>query len=220
MEIDPETEALFNLCQDMIFFTRGVFDPTALPLIKLWNWKAQPPVAPDEAVRAAKALVGWSKVQRRKGAIFLPRAGMMMDLGGIGKEYAVDRVLTMGIAAWHRETSWLISARTCAFTASAGTGKVVDRPRRPASSRQVLDGGGREQPSAWPPPAITSGILFTQGRRFGHIIDPRAGYPVNNGVLSVSVVAPHCTFAGILSTAAFVLGPREGMEMMGLCPGC
>ncbi|MGH7970193.1 MAG: FAD:protein FMN transferase, partial [Limisphaerales bacterium] len=44
VEVDPETDALFNLCQEMIFFTKGVFDPTALPLIRLWNWKAKPPV--------------------------------------------------------------------------------------------------------------------------------------------------------------------------------
>ena len=63
-------------------------------------------------------------------------------------------------------------------------------------------------------------MLFrSQGRRFGHIIDPRTGYPVDNGMFCVSVVAPHCTFAGILSTAAFMLGPRDGLEMMSLCPG-
>ena len=73
VEVDPETDALFNLCQEMIFFTRGVFDPTALPLIRLWNWKANPPVIPSEAaLRSAQELVGWRKIQRRPGAIFLP----------------------------------------------------------------------------------------------------------------------------------------------------
>ena len=57
------------------------------------------------------------------------------------------------------------------------------------------------------------------GRRYGHIIDPRDGYPVNNGCLSVSVVAPNCTMAGILSTSAFILGPREGLDLIRICPG-
>ena len=57
------------------------------------------------------------------------------------------------------------------------------------------------------------------GRRYGHIIDPRDGYPANTGVLSASVVSPHCTFAGIVSTAAVILGPKEGLEMMSFCPG-
>jgi thiamine biosynthesis lipoprotein len=58
-----------------------------------------------------------------------------------------------------------------------------------------------------------------QGRRYGHIIDPRSGDPVNNGILSVSVIAPHCTVAGILSTSVFVLGPKEGTDLISLCPG-
>ena len=45
VEIDDETENLIKLCGELFFFTRGVFDPTALPLIKLWNWKANPPSA-------------------------------------------------------------------------------------------------------------------------------------------------------------------------------
>ena len=96
VNVDPETEALLNLCQEMIFFTRGAFDPTALPLIRLWNWKANPPVVPDaDAIQAAQELVGWRKIQRRPGAVFLPKQGMCLDLGGIGKEYAVDRVVTL-----------------------------------------------------------------------------------------------------------------------------
>ena len=60
VEVDAETDALFNLCQEMIFFTRGVFDPTSLPLIRLWNWKASPAVTPDAtAIKAAQELVGW-----------------------------------------------------------------------------------------------------------------------------------------------------------------
>ena len=58
-----------------------------------------------------------------------------------------------------------------------------------------------------------------ESRRYGHILDPRTGYPVHNGTLGVTVIAPHCTFAGILSTAAFILGLKEGLQMIGLCPG-
>ncbi len=219
VEVDPETEALFNLCQEMIFFTRGVFDPTSLPLIKLWNWKAIPPVIPTEAqIAAARELTGWRKIQRRPGGIFLPHAGMSLDLGGIGKEYAVDRVLTLVVqrgienvlvdfgqdvrvqgtppdkAAWH------IGLEDPQQPGKCWTGVAV-KDRAVATSGDYLRN-------------------FTKdGRRFGHIIDPRTGYPVNNGLLSVSVIAPHCTFAGIMSTAAFVLGAKEGMEMMALCPG-
>ena len=105
VEIDAETQTLLRFCGEMHFLTRGAFDPTALPLIKLWNWKANPPVIPSDAqLRTALELCGWNKVQRRSGAIFLPCPGMCLDLGGVGKEYAVDCVVQLaaphGISGW------------------------------------------------------------------------------------------------------------------------
>ena len=219
VDVDPETDALFNLCQEMIFFTRGVFDPTSMPLIQLWNWKANPPVIPQEpAIEAARELVGWRKIQRRLGAIFLPKPGMCLDLGGIGKEYAVDRVLTMV-----RERGAL--------------GVLVDFGADVRVQGEPPEKGawhiGLEDPNnpgkVWTGVAVTNHAVATSGdylrhflhggRRYGHIIDPRSGYPVNNGILSVSIIAPHCTMAGILSTSVCVLGPQAGMDLISICPG-
>jgi FAD:protein FMN transferase len=219
VEIDPETEALFNLCQEMIFFTRGVFDPTSLPLIRLWNWKANLPVIPTaDAIAATQEIVGWRKIERRKGGIILPRQGMCLDLGGIGKEYAVDRVLTMALQ--HGIPNVLVDfgqdVRVHGEPPERGAWHIgLDDPTNPGH--------------CWTGVAVNNHAVATSGdylrnfkkdgRRYGHIIDPRNGYPVNNGMLSVSVIAPHCTFAGIVSTAAFVLGPKDGLELMSLCPG-
>jgi FAD:protein FMN transferase len=217
--VDPETEALLNLCQEMIFFTRGVFDPTTLPLIRLWNWKASPPVVPaPEAIEQARELVGWRLIQRRPGGIFLPRAGMCLDLGGIGKEYAVDRVLHLAVQRGLENV--LVD-----FGADV---RVQGRPPgKPAWHIGLED--PRNPGHAWVGLAVTNHAVATsgdylrhfvhQGRRYGHILDPRTGYPVNNRVLAVSVIAPHCTFAGILSTSAFVLGAKEGLDLIGASPG-
>jgi thiamine biosynthesis lipoprotein len=219
VEVDPETEALFDLCREMIFFTRGVFDPTALPLIRLWNWKANPPVMPDAAAIAeAQALVGWRHVQRRKGAIFLPQPGMCLDLGGIGKEYAVDRVITLALRRGieHVLVDFGQDVRVHGEPPERGAWHIgLEDPKQPGH--------------CWTGVAVTNHAVATSGdylrhftyagRRYGHIIDPRSGYPVDNGTLSVSVIAPHCTFAGILSTSACVLGPKEGIDLISLCPG-
>jgi len=219
VEIDPETEALFNLCQELIFFTRGVFDPTALPLIRLWNWKASPPVIPSEAqIRAAQALVGWKQVQRRQGGIFLPRQGMCLDLGGIGKEYAVDRVVTTALERGIMNVMVDFGQDVRVHGMPAG---------KPAWHIGLQDPNDLSR--CWTGVAVTnhavassgSGMRYFEhaGQRYCHILDPRTGYPVNNGTRGVSIIAPHCTFAGILSTAAFILGLTEGMEMISLCPG-
>ena len=219
VEVDPETDNLFNLCQEMIFFTRGVFDPTALPLLRLWNWKSSPPVVPGAAaVQAARELVGWRRLQRRPGGIFLPRAGMCLDLGGIGKEYAVDRVL--GLALERGITNVLVDfgqdVRVHGEPPERGAWHIgLQDPQHPAR--------------CWTGVAVTHHAVATsgdylrhfvhEGRRYGHIIDPRTGCPVDNGTLAVSVIAPHCTFAGILSTTAFILGPAEGVDLLRRCPG-
>ncbi len=219
VEIDPETEALLTLCQEMIFFTRGVFDPTALPLMRLWNWKARPPVIPTEAqIQQARQKVGWHRIQRRQGAIFLPVEGMCLDLGGIGKEYAVDRVVAMA-----RERG--IDNVLVDFGNDI---RVHGQPPDKAAWHIGLE-DPKKPGSCWTGVAVKNHAVASsgdylrrfvhEGRRYGHIIDPRSGYPVNNGVLAVSIIAPHCTFAGILSTAAFILGPQGGMEIIRLCPG-
>ena len=219
VEIDPETEALFNLCQELLFFTRGVFDPTALPLMQLWNWKARNPVIPTSAqIKETLELVGWKKVERRPGAIFLPQAGMKLDLGGIGKEYAVDRVLTMGLERGLKN-----------ILVDFGQDVRV-RGESPQKCAWCI---GLENPQAvgkcWTTVLVNNHAVATsgnylrnfvyEGRRNGHIVDPRDGYPANAGVLSASVISPHCTFAGIVSTAAVILGPKQGLEMMSFCPG-
>lgn len=214
-EVDAETEQLLGLCHELCFLTRGAFDPTALPLIKLWNWKANPSEIPSDAtIRSAKELVGWSKVQRRKGAIFLSRKGMSLDFGGVGKEYAVDRVANM--AALHGIADVLVDFGQDLAMRGTPAGKPawhvgLEDPNNPGK--------------CWTGVAVkdkavaTSGdylrCFIVNGRRYGHIIDPRTGYPADNGTLAVSVIAPTCTIAGILSTTAFILGPTEGLQLIG-----
>jgi FAD:protein FMN transferase len=219
VEIDPETERLFTLCHELWFFTRGSFDPTALPLIKLWNWKQRPAVRPDPgAIRAALELVGWNKVQRRPGGIFLPRAGMGIDLGGVGKEYAVDCV--MSLAVQHGIQNVLVD-----FGQDVrGLGHAPDKKFWWIGLDDAFSPG-----KCWAGVAVTNHAVTTSGDylrnfvhdgiRYGHILDPRTGYPALNDCRAVSVISPSCTIAGLLSTSVCILGAKEGMELIELHPG-
>jgi FAD:protein FMN transferase len=214
VEIDADAERLFAMCGELHFFTRGAFDPTALPLIRLWNWKANPPVVPSaETIRSASELVGWNKVQRRAGAIFLPRADMCLDLGGIGKEYAVD--MAVALAEQHGVKNLLVDF-------GQDIRVLGTPPGRPAWHIGLED--PKNPGTCWGSVAVRGEAVASsgdylrhfihEGRRYGHIIDPRTGWPVSNGCLSVSVVAPTCTIAGILTTTAFILGPKEGFQLI------
>jgi len=219
VETDSETDRLFNLCQELFFFTRGSFDPSALPLIQLWNWKQQPPVIPDDAaIQAARALVGWNKIQRRPGGIFLPQAGMALDLGGIGKEYAVDCVMNMAI-------------QRGIPNALVDFGQDV-RVRGHAPEKKFWWVGLDDATApgkCWAGVAVTDHAVATSGdylrnftvhgRRYGHILDPRTGYPAFNDCRAVSIIAPSCTIAGLLSTSVCILGAKEGLQLVELHPG-
>ncbi len=219
VETDPETDRLFGLCQELFFFTRGSFDPTALPLIKLWNWKQRPLSLPsDDAIQAARELVGWNKIQRRPGGIFLPRAGMALDLGGVGKEYAVDCVMNLAIE--RGVPNVLVDFGQ----------DVRVRGHAPDKKFWWIGLEDAKQPGkCWAGVAVTDHAVATSGdylrnfvindRRYGHILDPRTGYPAFNDCRAVSVIAPSCTIAGLLSTSACILGAKEGLQLIELHPG-
>ena len=224
VEIDEQTEHIFALCDEAHFLTRGVFDPTALPLIQLWNWKASPPVIPSEAqISKALELVGWRKVQRAHGKVFLPRSGMSIDLGGIGKEYAVDCVANL--ARQYEIAGVLVDFGQDVFAVG------VPGDDRPAWHVGLED--PKQLGKCWAGLAVKNQAVATSGdyirrfefngKRYGHILDVRNGRPVDNGCRSVTVIAPTCTLAGLFSTAAFVLGPEEGIRLIEATPnvhGC
>lgn len=218
--LDAEAERIFALCHELHFLTQGIFDPTALPLLHLWNWKATPPRIPSDAqIDAARESIGWRQVQRTPKHIFLPRAGMGLDLGGMGKEYAVDQVAQLARASG-------LEGALVDFGADV---RVVGRPPDGRPGWHI----GLEDPlhpgQCWRGLAVREAAVATSGDyhrkfelngvRYGHIVDPRTGRPVSNGVRAVSVLAPSCTQAGLLSTSTYVLGPHEGLRLLDATAG-
>lgn len=212
--VDSDAERIFALADQIHVLTRGIIDPTMLPLLRLWNYRAAAPRVPAvEEITAAVAKTGWARVRREPGRIYLPEAGMGLDLGGFGKEYAVDRVLDFARA--HGVPNVLVDfghdVRVLGAPPGAPCWAVgVEDSRMPGTVRSrlaVSDAG-----------IATSGdyVRFFEagGRRFGHIIDPRSGYPVSNECRAVTVVANTCLEAGLLSTTAFVLGPTDGLKLI------
>lgn len=216
--VDAEMETLLDMCDTLHAMTHGVLDPTALPLIRLWNYKAAAPRIPSPAeVAAARTLVGWPKVRRAHGYIFLPHAGMALDFGGFGKEYAVDMVAHLAAALG-------IGAVLVDFGHDLRA--IGAPPGRPAWHIGIEDPQNPGLP-ALSVGATNRGIASSGdylrcfrigGKRYGHIVDPRTGWPVANGCVQATVIAPNCLQAGVLSTTAFVLGMPRGIEFIQACP--
>lgn len=215
VQVDTEMEMFLDLSGSLHQLTQGVLDVTALPLMRLWDYRSVQPRIPSESeIASAKRLVGFQKIQRRSGQIRLPEAGMALDFGGWGKEYAVD--IAAQIARKHGIAKALVDFGHDLFALGAAPGKPawhigLEDPVKPGeacwSSVAARDVG-----------VASSGDYirgFTlNGKRYGHIVDPRTGWPVANGCRQVNVIAKACVQAGALSTAVFILGPEAGLKIV------
>ncbi len=212
--IDADTEQIFAICDWLHWKTRGVMDPTMGPLLTLWDWRVPHAELPDVgAIADGLTRVGWKKVQRSGGRVRFAVEGMLVDLGGIGKEFAVDRVITL--AARHNITNILVDLghdiRVAGMPPEGGAWRLgLEHPDAPGRcwggvvlTNEALCGSGNY-------------LRFFErgGEQFGHILDPRNGRPVNNGCRAAWVIAPTATEAGALSTAALILGVEEGMRLI------
>src|ERR1035437_1945430 len=213
--VDGEMDQFLDLCGSLHRLSCGVLDVTALPLMRLWDYKAAAPRVPTEhEIARALQLVGWNKVERAAGRVRLPQPGMALDFGGWGKEYAVDMVAE--IARRHGLERVLVDFGHDLRALGAAPGKPawhigLEDPLQPGakcwSSIAARDCG-----------VASSGDYlrgFTiDGRRYGHIVDPRTGRPVANHCRQVTVVASSCLQAGVLSTTVFILGPEAGLRLV------
>jgi thiamine biosynthesis lipoprotein len=212
VEVDEETAALLDYADTCWRLSEGLFDVTSGVLRRAWKFDGSDRVPDETAVAALLPLIGWRRVRWEKPVLTMP-AGMEIDFGGLGKEYAVDRC------------SHLLAAGTSAsLLVNYGGDLMSTGPRRDGQGWVV----GIENPgdSADVGSAVreadtvfelkragiaTSGdvrrYLLRHGRRYGHILDPRTGWPVVDAPRSVTVVANSCTEAGILATLAMLHGP-------------
>lgn len=197
----------------------GAFDPTVGPLLTLWRFNTERPIVPtSRALADARTRVGCGKVSLRRDppTVQLPK-GASLDLGGIGKGYAVDRALDVLRAFGVHRAKLDFGSSSLAFEGHVdGDWPVVladprDRERPLASfrvERGSVSSSGQYERS-----------FVRNGRRYGHIFDPMTGRPVESNLLLVSVIAPGATQADALSTALFVLGSDRGAQLVSQIPG-
>ncbi len=205
IRVDEETARLIDyaiLCHES---SNGLFDITSGALRRVWKFDGSDRV-PDEAdVQGALRHVGWHRVTWERSTLTMP-AGMEIDLGGLGKEYAVDRAAAL--IAESISSAFVVNFGGDLFaSASRRGGRTwgvgVDDPERTgedANNRVDLARGG----------LATSGdarrFLMYKGRRLGHILNPRTGWPVEDAPRAVTVLGNTCLEAGTLSTLAYLKG--------------
>lgn len=193
--------------------SEGAFDITVLPLLRLWNFKAENPAAPDSgAIKERMKLVDFERVEIQDGTVFLPERGMGLDLGGIAKGYAVDRAAVVLEDYGYED-----------FMVEAGGDLRVSASELTRGRRRIWVRHPRQREQFFAAIPLDAGAVATSGdyeryfelggKRYHHILDPKTGYPAKPCV-SVTILADTAAQADALSTAVFVLGPTRGLALI------
>jgi len=203
--VDDETHALLDYADQCYAQSDGLFDITSGVLRRAWNFRREPPSIPtSDDLAKVLPLIAWRDVERDGRTVRLPRAGMEIDFGGIGKEYAADRVATILLGRGMRHGFVNLGGDIRAIGPQPdGTPwrAGIRHPRVAGAAIAALD--------------LAEGALATSGdyercfdldgKRYCHILDPRTGMPVTHWQ-SVSVAAPLCVVAGSCATIAMLRG--------------
>lgn len=212
VRVDEETARLLDYADQCYRLSDGLFDITSGLLRNAWRFDGSDRLPSRESVDLLLPRIGWELLRWQAPILNLPQ-GMELDLGGIGKEYAVDRTLMLldqrlraagvdrcGLLVnfggdlcctrrWHPETPWKVGVES-------------------HSNRAESAGMLRLRAGALATSGDTHRFLLRNGQRYSHVLNPRTGWPVEQAPNTVTVLAPTCTLAGMLATFAMLQGPR------------
>ncbi|MDI1301284.1 MAG: FAD:protein FMN transferase [bacterium] len=203
--VDEETARLIDFAVRLHGLSGGRFDITSGVLRRAWKFDGSDNVPDEKTVAALLPLVGWQRVRWENPVLTLP-AGMEIDVGGIGKEYAVDRAFSL-----------LAGITGAAMLVNFGGDLRARGPLRDGKAWQIgIEKPGEEKTAAETVPLIRGGLatsgdarrfLLKDGIRYGHILDPKTGWPVQGGPRSATILAADCVQAGMYATLALLAGP-------------
>ena len=203
VEVDDETADLLDFAATLYTLSEHRFDVTSGVLRRVWRFDGGDRIPNAADVRDILGLVGWHKIEWQRPMLRMP-AGMEIDLGGIGKEYAVDRCA--GLVREQGSSPCLVNF--------GGDLVATEPPSRRHSWKVAIEGVCADQPGEVIElrhgALATSGdarrFLLKDGVRYSHILDPTTGWPVPDAPRSITIMADTCVEAGMLSTLAMLKG--------------
>ena len=213
--VSEDTAALIRAALALSEETGGAFDLTIYPLMELWGFVSKDYHVPtEEELASALACVGSERVSVDKEGIVILGEGQAIDLGGIAKGYASQRLMeifreygvqsalvSLGgniqcLGAKPNGKNWRIGVKD-PFNPDTGLAAVVE-----VADEAVITSGGYERYFVDP----------ETGTTYRHIVDPETGFPAESGLSSVSVVTKDGTLGDGLSTALYIMGLEKASE--------
>ncbi len=220
-EVTSDFYKVMTVSQELYQLTDGAWDGTINPLVNLWGFgktKRKQSVPQKDDILKLLENTGFHYIRIIKNNLLIKknRPSVTLDFASIAKGYGVDQIANViknsGVDNFLVE----IGGEVYAFGVkeNGSNWRVgVNRPDKNASTDQIYKVINLTDRAL-----ATSGdyrIFFEiDGLRYSHVIDPRTGYPVKNGVVSVSILADSCMFADGLATAVMVMGHKKGLELV------
>lgn len=202
--------------------SQGKFDVAIGPLVRLWGIGTDHAKVPALAeIERARSLMDYRdiEVDTAAGTVRLSRSGMALDLGAIAKGFAADEVASV-LARWRVKSAFIDLGGNILVVGSRPDGS----PWRVGIQDPWKDRGATFATVSISDMAVVSSGSYERyfergGRRYHHILDPETGFPANTGIVSATVLARRSIDADALSTTVFLLGPKDGMNLISRLPG-
>ena len=228
VKVHPEIIKMLVLSQKYSKLSNGVWDITVGPLIKLWAIGTDKENKPSqEMIKTKLPLVGYNKISinENDNSVMLMHPGMAIDLGGIAKGFAADEVDKIykkyniqnglinlgqssiyGIGKNSKGTPWTVGIKHLRKEEADNYLGIIK-----ISNQGISTSGDYQR------------YFIKDGKRYHHILNGSTGYPVDNGVMSVTVVVDgsvryNCMLADILSLTVFGMGPEKGINFINSIP--
>ncbi|MET0009461.1 MAG: FAD:protein FMN transferase [Candidatus Thiodiazotropha sp. 6PLUC1] len=207
VKVDDEVAHLLDFAQQCWMLSEGMFDITSGVLRRVWHFDGGSRLPEKQDVDQVLSHVGWHKLTWSRPYLTLPD-GMEIDFGGLGKEYAVDRSLLL----LQKETHGAVLINYGGDINAKGQRKGgkpwsigIENPGQLNTPMGVL----KVNQGALATSGDARRFILNNGRRYGHILNPKTGWPVEGALRSVTVAGSTCTEAGLLATLALLQG-EEG----------
>lgn len=206
VEIDEEVHRLLTFSDQCYHASGGLFDITSGVLRQVWIFDGSDRLPTTAEIEKYLPLVGWDKVKWNGQSIRL-KDGMELDFGGIGKEYAADRVLLL--LSEKKSLPYLVN-----LGGDIATNGALFSDHEWVIGIEAIAGSQMSKVLHLKDGAIaTSGdsrrYLLCEGIRYSHILNPKTGWPIEHAPHSITVMAPSCVQAGMLSSLALLQGAKS-----------
>jgi thiamine biosynthesis lipoprotein len=216
------SEELYDIISNALDYSRltgGAFDLTIAPITSIWDFKSQEPTIPEDTkLKQALSLVDYKNIQLSGNEIVFAKEGIEIDLGAIAKGFIADKV---------KEYLTNNGVKSAIINLGGNLLCIGEKPdhtpfhigiQKPYADRNetiaTMEISDRS--------VVSSGVyerFFEIGGKFyHHILNPRTGYPYDNGLISVTIISPKSVDGDGLSTSCFALGLEKGLQLIESLP--